>query len=346
MYESYNEIFKQGKSLRKSYDYVMSKKGHIANFFKDSEYEEIVFIACGSSYWLSASAHMTFQEKLGVRCCAVTSGEVIMNEEYYKKAYKKPLVIAPSRSGSTSETLKAVKFFKQNYGSRVLSIAEYEDAPIKGLSDLTLEIPWANEISVCQTRSFSNMYMVCVMIAAIVGNDSALLEDINNYIEESASLMSKGEELLRTIIKENPGWKNFVSIGNGKQYGISCEGAYICIEMAQLPSNYYNTLELRHGPIVMLDSSYIVSVMSGENARELEENMAKDARNKGAKVIAICDDGNFKNADYIFSLGRKASPEVTALYGIFVMQGAAYLKAVATGVDPDNPKELVRWIKI
>lgn len=346
MYESYNEIFKQDEILRKTYDYVISKKGIVAEFFKNNEYEEVVFVGCGSSYWLSTSACMTFQEKTGVKASAVTSGDIVMNMEYYKKAYKNPLVVAPSRSGSTTETLQVLKMFKETYSSRVITVVEYENSPIEGLSDVVLRIPWANEISVCQTRSFSNLYLACVMLGAIAGKDEGLLKDLDQYLNEAEGIMRKGEELLRKIIKEFPKCRALVTLGSGKQLGVAFEGAYICIEMTQFPSNYYATLELRHGPIVMLDEGYLVGIFSGTNARELEESMAQDSLNKGAKVASISAEDDFNNASYKFTLGRKACPETVALYGIFVMQGFAHLKAVDMGIDPDNPKELIPWIKI
>lgn len=346
MFESYKEVFEQGEGLRKTFDYVNSKKDEIVNFFRTVDYDEVVFIACGSSYWLSMSACMTMQEKLGVRCSAVKSGDIVMNPEYYKKAYKNPLVIAPSRSGSTAETLTALKLFRDTYGSKVISIGEYPKAKILQLSDLALEIPWVNEISVCQTRSFSNLYMTCVMITGLLDEDTELLDDLNKYINEFGIHRERGENLIKTIIKEFTQWRNLVTLGNGKIYGVTIEGAYISIEMAQFPSNYYGTLEFRHGPIVMAEPDYLVFFFSAGNCDELEEKMMAETRDKKARVVAICAEDKFKNVDYCFSLGRKAKSEVLALYGIFIMQGFAHLKAVDRGVNPDKPKGLVPWITI
>jgi len=53
---------------------------------------------------------MTFQMNTGIRAFAVTSGDVVMHPEFYRKAYRKPLIIAPSRSGNTTETRLALKF--------------------------------------------------------------------------------------------------------------------------------------------------------------------------------------------------------------------------------------------
>jgi hypothetical protein len=49
--------------------------------------------------------------------------------------------------------------------------------------------------------------------------------------------------------------KNTVTRGHGEQYGTTCEGAYIVVEMAQMPAGVYQTIELRHGPIVLCCSA-------------------------------------------------------------------------------------------
>ena len=75
-------------TLRKTFNYIKSRESDLLSMINTIKYEEVVFIACGSSYWLSASASMTFQERTGIKSYTVTSGEVVMNLDYYKKAWR------------------------------------------------------------------------------------------------------------------------------------------------------------------------------------------------------------------------------------------------------------------
>lgn len=345
-YASYGEVFRQGECLQKTFTVILSLEEDLKQFFDVGDFDEVVFVACGSSYWLSTAACMTFQQKTGIRASAVTSGDVVMQPDYYLKAYSKPLVIAPSRSGSTTETLIALKLFRETCNSRVLSLVENPEAAIAAVSDYIISMPWANETSVCQTRSFSNLYMASVLIAAVLIGDTPWIEALGKYINTFDQHSQKAEQTIGNLIHAFPQWKSLVTLGSGVQTGVAFEGAYICIEMAQFPSNYYATMELRHGPIVMLDDTALVCLFSGGKGRIQEETIAQDARNKGAKVAAITAVDNFVNTDIRFNLGWDAPPEITALYGIMVMQGFAHLKAVDLGIDPDNPKDLVPWIKL
>jgi fructoselysine-6-P-deglycase FrlB-like protein len=346
MYHSHSEIFQQGASLKQTHAAISAQADVFIGMLDEARAGEIVILACGSSYWLSMSACMTIREKTGIRCTAVKSGDVIMNPEYYLSAYKNPMVLAPSRSGNTSETLQAVQLFKDCYGSRVLGVVEYPDARILPLCDACIQLPWARETSVCQTRSFSNLYYALVLMAAIAGRDEALEKDLLQYAQEADGLADRMEPRIREWVCSFPGWTHMVGLGNGKQYGVCVEGVYIGIEMAQLPGNYYGVLEYRHGPIVTAGDHVLTIILSGGNGRELEEKMASEIRLKGAKVISISDEAKLANTDDGFVMGRKASPEVIALYGVMVMQGFAFWKAVELGVDPDNPKDLVPFITL
>ncbi len=346
MYHSHDEIFRQGTALRQTHAAVTAQADAVLEMFEEARSGEIVMVACGSSYWLSMSACMTIQEKTGIRCTAVKSGDIVMNPEYYRGAFKKPLVLAPSRSGNTTETLLAVKMFKECYGSKVLGLVEYPDASILPMCDACIRLPWANETSVCQTRSFSNLYYAIVLMAAIVGNDSDLEKDLLCYSCEADQLADLVEPQIRKWVDVFPGWTHTVGLGNGKLYGVCVEGVYIGIEMAQFPGNYYGLLEYRHGPIVTAGDHTLTFILSGGNGRGLEEKMAAEIRLKEAKVISISDEAPLNNSDDGFVMGRKATPEAIALFGVMVMQGFAYWKAIELGIDPDNPKDLVSFITL
>ena len=347
MYDSFNEIFNQGYVLTRTMNSIMEKRQEIGDFFRKTDFDEVVFVACGSSYWASMSACMTLQEMIKKPCTMVKSGDIVMNPQFYQKKFRKPLILAPSRSGSTSETMSALRLLKETYDSKVFALVEYEQAPILSYADFVIDLPWVNEISVCQTRSFSCLYLSMVLIAAILGEDEALIADLKRYTEEFDGHSANAGNLIQVIMDDFKDWEALVALGNGSQYGVVVEGAYINIEMAQLPAHYYSTLEWRHGPIVISDSSYLVVLTAGNRiAREMEEKMAADTRKTGARVFSISGMDDFVQKDYSIALGWKARPETVALFSVMVMQGIAYYQAVHRKLNPDKPGNLVSWIEI
>ena len=339
-YLSHEEIHKKYISLEQTLDYILENKILIHDFF--SEIGDIVFVACGSSYWMSLSAHKTMKMKTGRRAYAVKAGEVILCPEEFKGLYDNPVFVCPSRSGRTRELLDAADILKSLYpGSRVLSVVEYTDNQLGTKSDMTLNISWANEKSVCQTRSFSSLYTACITIAAILGGDWAFIENVKKYIQNAPLLYLKHEAAAREIADASK-VNSLVTLGNGLQYGITVEGAYIVVEMAQFNANYFQILEYRHGPIVTARPGTSVFICSGGN-EEHERKIAGEIRAAGAKVYTVTP-FDVDWVDYAFSMDGFYEKEIIALHFAFVMQSFAYHFAVSLGRDPDNPGNLVRYI--
>ncbi|MBA2561907.1 MAG: SIS domain-containing protein [Chitinophagaceae bacterium] len=240
----------------------------------------------------------------------------------------------------------AIDIFKQQSECCVLGIVEYDDAKLSEYADLLLSIPWANETSICQTQSFSNLYLVCILTAALLKDDKCLLSDISDYISSFNSLSKHTENFIKDFFADHAYLTGLITLGNGKLFGVMCEGAYITVEMAQSPAHFFYTLEFRHGPIVLLDETYLVVLCSHSYQNELEENLIADIQKKGAKVLVIASENNLKNVNFILTPGKKYATEVLGLYASFVLQAIAYQKAIIMEVNPDKPKDLVAWIAI
>ena len=119
----------------------------------------VLFTGCGSTYYLSLAAASLFQELTGRGARAVPGGELILYPDSAYEADMPTLLVAISRSGTTTETVAAVQKFKQADRGPVLVITNYENTPLVQLGDISMIIPAGQEESVAQTRSFASMYV-------------------------------------------------------------------------------------------------------------------------------------------------------------------------------------------
>ena len=339
-YLSYEEIHRQYVSLRQTLDYMLENAGRLINFFREEG--DIVFVGSGSSYWMSLSAHRTMKLKTGRRTYAVKAGDVVLCPDEYKGLYDNPFFICPSRSGRTRDLLDAMDVFKKAYpGAKILSIVEYTENELEGKSDLCININWANEKSLCQTRSFSNLYLASITLAAIIGGDNAFMEMLKKYLASAPELYASHEAHIRKL-SDPRAVNSVVTLGGGLQYGVVIEGAYIVIEMAEFSSNYYQLLEYRHGPIVTGGQGTAVFICTGL-PEDYERKAAEEIRKTGAKVYAVASK-HLDWADYTFSLNGGYCREILALHFAFVMQSFAHHFSIARNKNPDSPGDLVPYI--
>jgi len=343
IHSTYVEVFQQKESLEKTLDLIMKNKQSLIEFVKGYAPEEVLYVACGSSYWLSMSACLTMQRETGIRCSAIKSGDVVMNGACYERGYKRPLLICPSRSGMTAETVIAAKKFKEWYGAKVLVITAADtgkECTLGDLGDYVIRLPWMMEKARMQTRSFCNMYLSCIVLSAILSDNNDILSDIRWYIDNYDSLApdaaQRAESICNSEFKE---YEFIVSLGTGCQYGLAVEAGYIQLEICRSLAGYFATLEYRHGPYLTNDDKTLFCLFSTSVEIEREEKVIGELKRDKGRVITVSDNVHFGQADWNFTVGRKIAPEIVALYGLMLMYGIAYFRALQKGVNPDMPAQ-------
>lgn len=345
-FRSHGEIFGQAGALECTLSHVHSRRAELQRFWADGGFTEICLVACGSSYWLSLSAAETAKERCAIPAFARTSGDVVMHQRANTPLTASPLYIAPSRSGKTTETLEALTRLRSACPGRLVSITGDPGSPLAAMSDLNISVDCAVEESICQTRSFSSLFIAMLAIIAIWGRDDELSGELERLVAEMPSMLETLEPQIKSLADSIRSAHTFFVLGSGVSYGAACEGAYILIEMAQMRAHFYQTLELRHGPMVVVDGDSVVILLASREEGGYERRVIAEARAKGARAIVVCDNDEACEADAAFSIGRVCRDEVTALFSSAVMQAIAYYLAVARGKNPDSPEGLVPWIDL
>ena len=91
---------------------VVNEKAAAIQKIDLTKYEQVLTIGCGSTYYLSLSAANIIQSLTGVKIIPLPASELLLfPETYYGNG--KNLLIAISRSGSTTGILTAVRDFKK-----------------------------------------------------------------------------------------------------------------------------------------------------------------------------------------------------------------------------------------
>lgn len=338
-HQSYQEIRFGYQSVKQTFEYIESNKGWIYATFLDRN--DIVFLGCGASYWASVSGAAIMQKKLGRKISLIKAADVVMCQDNYKYIYDSPLFIVPSRSGQSQETLQAIQILKKAYpDNRILSITMFEDNPLMKISDVSLYLPWSEEVSVCSTRSFNSIYITMLLMAMILKSEE--LSEFETFFEMAETIYGNLDTMAKEIVEkmENP---QIVTLGAGVQYGAVIAGAYILVEMAQWLTSFYQTLEYRHGPIVTAKkgSWIFVSSLNDENI-DLENGLINEILVTGANVVLFG-----RNEDFSGALNVKIPPYSEELKGsLFTtfMQLVAYHFSLKLGLNPDKPGELNRYI--
>lgn len=346
MFKTEKEIFSQYDALKMTYRCLMEKEEAIKELVKANNFKGLTYIGCGSSYSLCKSAEVSTKLRMGVQVNAIAAGDLLINFDQYRELIGNTILLAPSRSGSTSEVVLAVKLAREELGLKSISVCAKEQSELAGLADLSIELPWAFDDSVCQTRTVTNLYAANLMLIGIMEDDTALLEEIREAVNNGNAYMEKHMGMLKEI-SGAASWEKVVVLADAELEGIAEEGALAFNEICRLPSNYYHILDIRHGPMVLVNSKTLVLVACCPKGDSYQKDLVRDIKAKGALVVTVSSkDKEYWGSDYNASVPVYKNFGVTGIPFIFVPQALSYFKAMAGGVNPDEPQGLEPWIKL
>ena len=126
---------------------------------------DIVVTGCGSTHYLALSAAALLRET-GLRAWALPASELIAQAQPRYASPGETLLLAISRSGTTTETVMAVEHFRRIGGRSVAVVTSYPDSTLASAADVVWAAPASAERSVAQTRSFTSMQ---VIVSAMAG---------------------------------------------------------------------------------------------------------------------------------------------------------------------------------
>ena len=301
------------------------------------DYHQVIFTGCGSTYYLSLAAAALYQGLTSCLARAVPASELLLNHQTVLTD-QKTLLVAVSRSGATSETVKAVETFKAEKRGKVVVISNYDEA-LSRLADVNVVIDKGQEESVAQTRSFASMYVaVSAFCARMAGNDN-LLDSMETLPEVGTSLIDNYEASAKDI-GSNLDFDRFYFLGSGTRYGLACEVNLKMKEMTLTHSEPFHFLEFRHGPMSMVNEQAVVVGMLSDVNRIHEAKVLSEMKSLGGKVMSLGE----TEADVEF---KSEIPEnVRGVLYLPVLQLMAFYRSLAKGLNPDRPKNLSAVVQL
>lgn len=308
----------------------------ILNSWNQLSPSDVLFVGCGSTHYLSQTAAALFQSLTGVPSRAFPSSEVLLFPSQVLSNPRETLLVAISRSGTTTETLQAVNKFRAEGGRAVWAITCYPDHDLVQISDLALLAEAAHEKSIAQTRSFSSMLLLAKALAATVsGIEISSLDSLpivlRQVLENAGDLfVSLGQRL---------DLQRMFFLGSGFQYGIANEAMLKMKEMSLTNSEAFHFLEFRHGPMSMANEEALVVGLLSEEAQAHEEQVLAEMVSLGAETFGLNTRSN-SCCHYQVGFNVNLPPWVLPALYLPPLQLIAYYRAISKGLDPDNPRNL------
>lgn len=351
------EIYEQPRAIRETIGSRLSqdKKCDFSDIDISKEYlsdiSRIFIVACGTAMHAGLAVKPIFEKLISVPV------EVDIASEFrYRNPLinKNTLIIFISQSGETADTIAALKKAKF-YGCKTIAISNVIGSSITRESDYTIYTHAGPEIAVASTKAYTSQITVLTLLAIhfaeiLEVNGIELLQTLKDEILELPSKVSTTLEntgLIKDFAKEIYKEKDLFFIGRGIDYAAAVEASLKLKEISYIHSDAYQSGELKHGPIALIeDNVTVIGIITDRRLASKSISNLQEVISRGAKTLVVTnqkvDEKLFPNIIHI----PQVHPLLSPILSIIPLQLLAYYVSKEKGLDVDKPRNLAKSVTV
>ena len=308
---------------------------------------EWIFVGCGTSYYLAQAAASTFNY-LQLPARAVPASDLLMYPAQTLHAGRDYVPVVISRSGRTSEAIRAAQMLEKDNDLRTVAITCADGQPLEASCSVTLKLLDADEQSTVMTRSFTSMLLGLQHLAAIVSGNNTFRRALLELPQQVEPLLREVPQRLQ-VFAESRSFSDFVFLAQGPLFGIASECMLKVTESSCSYAQVFHSLEFRHGPKSIAGPDTLIAFLMSETSLDAEVELLEEIKALGAATMVIAnriDERARRASDFAIELGLQspeyARPAAFAVWG--QLYGVYY--GIKKGLNPDSPKNLTRVVEL
>lgn len=344
---TYPEISAQPEALAAAWERLQAQNDWVERYIGNKQYDEVIFIGSGSSYYQALTMATTYRKWLGRPASAYPSSEIYLFRDQSVVPGRKVLLVGVSRSGESTEVVLALQSVADLANWDICGITCYEDCTMAKLAPCLVS-PLGGEKSTVMTKSLSSMTFMMQAAIAIASGNQALQDEMKAVLDADSEVVKRADAFMKEWLPKQTIGKT-IYLGMGAYNGLAMEACLKLKEMTYTWTENFGTLEFRHGPKSIVEPGTLICLLLSETARSYELKVAEEMKAYGATVLIIAaekgEDTSF--ADAVFEIGGKEIGDEarSALY-LPLLQYLGLYMALHIGVDPDQPRNLTQVVKI
>lgn len=313
-------------------------------FFEAGTIDELLFVGCGSSFHLAQAGASLFAPALPTR--ALAASEVFLYPQLLGTEGKRVGVVAFSRTGETTEVLRAVETLQTlkkqgKMAPQIMGVTCTPESSLTKACDRAVILP-VTEASLVTTQAYTATFLqLARWSSAWLGPVD--LEPVRQHAEEAMLQAGQAADFAR-----HAPIRHLVFLGSGLLFSLAQEGALKMMEMAGEDAvAAFRTLEFRHGPKATVTSETLVTMLVSATTSEYDQALHRELKGFGARTLVLVgkETAQFPDADFVVAVGASTDVQRAVLYAP-TLQRLAFAFALKNQTNPDAPLHLSRSVRI
>ncbi|NBH08432.1 glutamine--fructose-6-phosphate transaminase (isomerizing) [Amycolatopsis sp. SID8362] len=314
-------------------------------------FSRVKILGCGSAYYAGQVGATMIEELARIPADAEAASEF---------RYRNPIIeadtlyIAVSQSGETIDTAFAVEEIKRK-GGRVVGLVNVVGSTIARACDGGVYLHAGPEIAVASTKALTNMAIGFALIALALGrvrdlsnaDGQRIIDALRAMPGQIKSILDDGPRIAEHA-KEFATANSLFFVGRVRGYPVAREGAQKFKEISYRHAEAYQTSELKHGPLALIDAALpTVAIVPADELTDRNLAAVQQIKARGGAVLAVThEDVDFGELDVPRIVVPKTEPELDPILLTIPLQLLAYHAALSLGYDIDKPRNLAKSVTV
>jgi glucosamine--fructose-6-phosphate aminotransferase (isomerizing) len=268
------------------------------------------------------------------------------------------LYVAVSQSGETIDTLLAVQEIRRK-GGRVVGLVNVVGSAIARECDGGIYLHAGPEVAVASTKALTNMFLCFALLALQLGrvrdlsiaDGRRLVLGLQRLPEQIAEVLAQ-EPALAELAGRLSEAESLFFVGRVRGYPVAREGAQKFKEISYRHAEAYQTSELKHGPLALIDTSVpTVAIVPDDELTDRNVGALHEVAARGGPLVVVTHPAvDLGDLPVQASVDRVDVPrnerELDPILMTVALQLLAYHAALALGHDIDKPRNLAKSVTV
>ena len=314
-------------------------------------FRRVKILGCGSAYYVGQLGAQMIEEIARIPADAEAASEF---------RYRNPIIeldtlyIVVSQSGETADTAFAVREVTRK-GGRVVGVVNVVGSTIARGCSGGVYLHAGPEVAVASTKALTHMAVAFAMIAIALGrvrdlsfaDGQRLLAGLRALPGQVAEVIAE-EDRIAAVAGELAGARDAFFVGRVRGYPVAREGAQKLKEVSYLHAEAYQTSELKHGPLALIDEHMpTVAIVPDDELTDRNVAAVEQVRARGGAVLAVTHAAvDFAGLEVTRIDVPRSEVELDPILLTIPLQLLAYHAALALGHDVDKPRNLAKSVTV
>jgi glucosamine--fructose-6-phosphate aminotransferase (isomerizing) len=339
---TWNEVLSQGTVWQSVLGDMRSSQVVEKILHSSHSKREWIFVGCGTSFYLAEAAALSWVLLTGMPARAIPASEVLLFPRLLQAEGPDLQAVVISRSGRTSEAVRAAIVLRRDLRISTLGVTCAGNSQLERACDISVVLRAADEQSMVMTRSFTSMLLSLQVLAARRAGNLQFMDSLRIMAEGFTPRIGALAGQMEAFVAQHT-FADYVFLGQGPFHGIAREAALKIMEMSCSYSQFFHSLEFRHGPKAIVSPATCLTFFLSDTAQKAETEVLSEMKELGGVILAICNRANAEirsASDLVIDLDVTGDELALLAPCIAPCQLLGFFTGLRKGLNPDEPKNL------